>query len=562
MPRNSHRPAAVKRILWLSIVVALLGAAVWGYLHMQSGANAPRYRLARVERGPLRVNVSANGTLNAVVTVQVGSQVSGQIIEMLANFNSKVRKGQIIARLDPAIYEAKVRQAQADLDSTRATVLNQQAQVERARAEVENAHATLAEAEAQTSRTEVVASDAERDLQRKVALFERQLIPRSDRDTAQALYDSSVTQVRAARARERSLKAAIRSAEAQLKVAGAALQTAHAQVAQKRAALDQAMVDLENTRIRAPINGVVVSRSVDTGQTVAASLQAPTLFTIAQSLDLMQVETSVAEADIGRVKFSDEALFTVDAFPRDTFRGRVVEIRMAPSTVQNVVTYMVIVAVSNPAGKLLPGMTANVRLVVEQRENVLKVPNAALRFRGDAEGEEGDRPEAAAAQDADTGDTRGSGESTRERLVQSLGLTKDQVARLDAILDESRRQRHALRGAERQDERQAQEKKLRQARRERIREILTPEQRAKFDQGAGRQTARDEDAGVTGRLWVLGRNGRPTPIAVTLGVTDGKVTEVLQGVSEGQEIVVGRMASDPPAGAPSSTPDRAPRIRL
>src|SRR5206468_717474 len=302
MPRNSHRPAAVKRILWLSIVVALLGAAVWGYLHMQSGANAPRYRLARVERGPLRVNVSANGTLNAVVTVQVGSQVSGQIIEMLANFNSKVRKGQIIARLDPASYEAKVRQAQADLDSTRATVLNQQAQVERARAEVENAHATLAEAEAQTSRTEVVASDADRDLQRKVALFERQLIPRSDRDTAQALYDSSVTQVRAARARERSLKAAIRSADAQLKVAGAAL-------------------------------------------------------------------------------------------PRDTFRGRVVEIRMAPSPVPNVVTYMVLVAVSNPAGKLLPGMTANVRLVVEQRENVLKVPNAALRFRGDAEDQEGDRPE-------------------------------------------------------------------------------------------------------------------------------------------------------------------------
>jgi HlyD family secretion protein len=553
----------VKRFRWASLVIVVLGVLVWGYLQMQSRASGPRYLLAHVERGPLRAIVSANGTLNAVVAVQVGSQVSGQIKELLVDFNSKVRKGEVIARLDPASFEAKVRQARADLDSVRAAVLNQQAQVERARADVENAHAALAEAEAQTARADVAAADAGRDLERRRSLFERQLIPLSERDTAQALYDTALTQVRAARARERSLTAAVRSARAQLKVADAALTSARAQVVQKQAALDQALVDLNNTVIKAPIDGIVVSRSVDNGQTVAASLQAPTLFTIAQNLDSMQVETSVVEADIGRVKVDDEALFTVDAFPRDTFRGRVVQIRKAPQNVQNVVTYVVLVAVTNPGGKLLPGMTANVRLVVDRRENTLKVPNAALRFRGEVEGEAEKKPETAAAREAGTGDVRSAGDSTRARLAQSLGLTKAQEAKLDAILEETRRQRRALGDGMSEDERQEQAKSIRQARRERIREILTPDQRARFDQGVGRDAVRDEASGVSGRVWVLGRGGQPTPVAVRLGVTDGKVTEVLEGdLSEGQEVIVGRAVPEAVPGPPASAPGAAPRIRL
>src|SRR5438067_5081202 len=371
----------MKRVVSLVVVAVVVGGAVWGYLYAQSRGNVPKYRLVRVERGPLTAAVSATGNLNAVITVQVGSQVSGQIKELMVDFNSIVKKDQVIARIDPDIFLAKVNQAKADVESARATVLNQEAQVERARADVENARAALAESKAQTAKAQVAVVDAKRDFDRKTELFARRLIARSDLDSSQAGHDSAIAQLDSARAHEQALESAIQSAIAQLRVAEAMLVSARAQVEQKDAGLKQAQVDLDHTTIRAPVQGVVVSRQVDVGQTVAASLQAPVLFTIAQDLTKMQVETSVDEADIGRIKLDDRATFTVDAFPGETFEGTVTQIRKAGQIVQNVVTYTVVVAVDNPAGKLLPGMTANVKLVVAEKPSVLKVPNAALRFR-------------------------------------------------------------------------------------------------------------------------------------------------------------------------------------
>src|SRR5213594_1024046 len=371
----------MKRILGLSAVILLVAVGVWGYFYVQSRGQGQGYRLARVERGPLTAAVSATGNLNAVITVQVGSQVSGQIRELFVDFNSVVKKGQVVARIDPETFEAKVNQAKAEVNSAVAMVLNQQAQVERSRADVQNAKAALAEGKAQTAKAQVAVVDTKRDFDRKSALFKRELIANSDLDSSQAGYDSAVAALDAARAKEDSLAAGIGSAEAQFRVAQAQLVASQATVEQKQAALAQAQVDLDHTRITAPVNGIVVSRQVDVGQTVAASLQAPVLFTIAQDLTRMQVETSVDEADIGRIKVDDRATFTVDAFPGETFVGTVTQIRKAAQIVQNVVTYTVIVAVNNRAGQLLPGMTANVKLVVAQKPSALKVPNASLRFR-------------------------------------------------------------------------------------------------------------------------------------------------------------------------------------
>jgi len=557
----------VKRVVSLVVVAALVGGGVWAYLYTQSRGNAPRYRLAPVERGPLTASVSSSGNLNAVITVQVGSQISGQIKELLVDFNSPVRHNQVIARIDPATYEAKVSQAGADLESSRAAVMNQQAQVERARADVENAKAALLEAQAQTAKARVAVLDAKRDLDRKGELYRRELIAKSEIDTSEAAYHSAVAQVESTRAKEQALAAAIRSSEAQAKVVDATLDAARSQVKQKEAALRQAQVDLEHTTIRAPVDGVVVSRAVDVGQTVAASLQAPILFTIAQDLTKMQVETSVDEADIGRIRLEDRATFTVDAFPGESFEGTVTQIRKAPLIVQNVVTYTVIVGVNNQGGRLLPGMTANVKLVVAEKPSVVKVPNAALRFRpaGDtaatptpgARGPQaGGRPtEGAAGQGG-----RPSLEQIRARLVESLKLTEPQQKKLDPILEDSRAQMRALAGLPEQ-ERQGQAQKIREATRVRIRAILTPEQQAKYDQEVG---ARGRSATVPGRVWVVGPDGNPMVVTLTVGLTDGSMTEVVQGdLKDGQEVIVG-LAGASGGGPRGATPGASsgPRLRL
>ena len=572
----------MKRFVSIVVVALLLGAGVWGYLYAQGRNSSPKYRLVQVEQGPLTAAVSATGNLNAVIIVQVGSQVSGQIKELLVDFNSVVKKGQTIARIDPQIFEAQVNQAKADVETAKAAVLNQAASVEKARADVENARAALAQGKAQTAKADAAQADSKRIFDRNAELFNRQLIAQADRDTAQANYEQAVAQSDSARASERALAAQIDSNLAQLRVQEAGLKSARAQVDQKTAALAQAQANLDYTTIRAPVDGVVVSRAVDVGQTVAASLQAPTLFTIAQDLTKMQVETSVDEADIGRVKLEDRATFTVDAFSGQTFSGIVTQIRKAAQIVQNVVTYTVVISVDNPGGRLLPGMTANVKLVYAEKPSVLKVPNAALRFRpagadagpvGSTRGQ-GGAPSAGppVAGQPPRGDVAGGGRSPgemRERLVTGLGLSAEQQKKLDPILADTRQQMMALRGLP-EGERQARAATIREATRAKIREILPPEQRAKYEELAGREGRSAGAApafgggGNAGRVWILDTDGKPTAVALTLGLSDGTATEVLRGdLKEGQEVITGLAAAGQQnrPGTSGSTPG-GPRLRL
>ena len=567
----------MKRFIPIVVVVLLLGAGIWGYLYAQGRNSSPKYRLTQVERGPLTAAVSATGNLNAVITVQVGSQVSGQIKELLVDFNSVVKKGQIIARIDPQIFAAQVNQAKADVETAKAAVLNQAATVEKAKADVENARAALAQGKAQTAKADAAQADSKRIFDRNAELFKRQLIAQADRDTAQANYEQAVAQSDSTRASERALAAQIDSNLAQLRVQEAALKSARAQVDQKTAALAQAQANLDYTTVRAPVDGVVVSRAVDVGQTVAASLQAPTLFTIAQDLTKMQVETSVDEADIGRVKLEDRASFTVDAFPGQPFVGVVTQIRKAALIVQNVVTYTVVISVDNPGGRLLPGMTANVKLVYAEKPSVLKVPNAALRFRpagadaspaGPARGQGGASSTGPAARGGGAGAGRSPGEM-RERLVTGLGLSAEQQKKLDPILAETRQQMSALRDLS-ESERQPRAAKVREATRAKIREILTPEQRAKYEELAGRDGRGAGDAaafgggGNPGRVWILDADGKPKAVALTLGISDGAATEVLRGdLKEGQEIITGLAAAGPNRpGTPGGSAPGGPRLRL
>ena len=363
-------------------VLALLGLAGWQSVKywwgMQNGA---KYRMAKVERSTITAYISATGTLNPVIMVQVGTQVSGTIEKLLADFNSTVVPGQQLAQLDQASFRAKVLQAEANLDTARAEVKNALANVHNVRASIDTARADMASRSAQRERARVAIADTKRILERQQALFTRALLPRNEVETAQTAYDAAVAQYNAAQADLESAEAKLRATRAQLVAAEAQVEKANAQVHQTQAALEQAHVDLERTIIRSPVTGTVISRSVDVGQTVAASLQSPTLFTIAQDLTKMQVDTNVSEADIGSVAVGQVATFTVDAYPGQVMRGTVREIRSAPIVVQNVVNYNAVIAVDNPEQKLKPGMTATVSILVAQQQNVLKIPKAALRFQ-------------------------------------------------------------------------------------------------------------------------------------------------------------------------------------
>src|SRR5437016_3332932 len=294
---------------WLAVIIALLIIAA--VLRQCRNAGAANYQTAMIMRGPVTQAVTATGTLNPVINVQVGSQVSGNIAKLFADFNSQVKAGQVVAQIDPALFQATVTQAEGDLA---------------------NAQATLELARVNSKRTQ--------------ELFAKKTSSQADLD--QALAN-------------------LHQAEANLKI--------------KQGALDKAKADLEHCTITSPIDGVVISRNVDVGQTVAASLQAPVIFQIANDLTKMQIDSNVAEADVGVVQVGQDVDFTVDAFPTQTFRGKVVQVRNAPITVQNVVTYDTVIGVSNPDLKLKPGMTANVSIIIARKDNVLQIKNAALRYR-------------------------------------------------------------------------------------------------------------------------------------------------------------------------------------
>jgi HlyD family secretion protein len=367
-----------KKFLWAAAAVCtIIGLGTWVLLRGQSGI---QFRTGTVAHGDINVTISATGNPNAVVTVQVGSQVSGIILALYADFNTKVTKGQLIARIDPAPFQAKVDQAQANVDSAQAAVANAEAGVQKAHAGIQAAYAALAGAKANVVKAQVTADDDKVKVDRRVVLVSQNADAQEDLDTAQATYKAAVADQAAFAAQQRTAEDNVKVAQADYKVATTQLTANQAQVKQFEAALHSTQIDLDHTKITAPVDGVVVSRNVDVGQTVAASLAAPTLFLIAQDLTKMQVDTNVSEADVGRVRVGQPATFTVDAYPGRVFKGTVTSVRQAPINVQNVITYDAVVGVSNPDLKLFPGMTANVKILVNQRPNALKVPNAALRY--------------------------------------------------------------------------------------------------------------------------------------------------------------------------------------
>jgi HlyD family secretion protein len=382
---------------WIALIVALLIVA--SVVRQCRNASAENYQLAIVTRGPITQAVTATGTLNPVVNVQVGSQVSGNIAKLFADFNSQVKAGQVVAQIDPALFQATVTQAEGDLAS---------------------AQAALELAKVNATRTK--------------ELFARKTSSQADLDQAMAN---------------------LHQAEANLKI--------------KQGALDKAKADLDHCTITSPIDGVVISRNVDVGQTVAASLQAPVIFQIANDLSKMQIDANVAEADVGVLEVGQDVDFTVDAFPTRTFHGKVVQVRNAPITVQNVVTYDTVIGVSNPDLKLKPGMTANVSIVVAHKDNVLQIKNAVLRYR---------------PADATPGVASG-GSTTR-----------------------------------------------------------TP--------GSARSGGRERRTSER-TVYVL-PGGRPQPAQIKTGISDGVVTEVIEGLKEGDRVVAAELASKSPAASPPPNP--------
>ncbi len=321
----------MKKIIIAVVVLIAVGTGL--FFIFKSNKNGPNYITEKITRGDIKSTVSATGTVNAVTTVQVGTQVSGTIKQLFADYNSPVKKGQLLAQIDPAVFEAQVGQSRANLMSAKATL--------------EKSHVTL--------------RDTQTTYERNKTLYARNFIAKSDLDTAQTNYLS----------------------------AGAQIKIAEAQIQQAQAALDSASINLKYSKILSPVNGTVISRNVDIGQTVAASFQTPTLFTIAQDLTKMQIDTSVDEADIGKVQAGQKATFTVDAYPELTFHGKVFVVRNAPITVSNVVTYDAVITVDNTSLKLKPGMTANVAIETATVQGAIRAPNAALRFKPASTGKTG-----------------------------------------------------------------------------------------------------------------------------------------------------------------------------
>jgi HlyD family secretion protein len=453
---------AVRRSIVAVLALGLLaagGANLWRW--RKANRKPPvEFDTANVDRGRIIARVTATGTLSALVTVQVGTQVSGTIQKLFVDFNSPVKKGQLIAKIDPQLIAASLEQARANFEAAQGNLLKAEAQ-ER---------------------------DAGRQFERSRGLLERKLIAQADFDTSQA----------------------------NLEVAKGASAAARGSQAQAKAALYQAQVNLDMTKIVSPTDGTVISRSVDVGQTVAASLAAPTLFVIAKDLREMQVDTSVAEADVGKLVAGMAATFTVDAFPGERFRGKVRQIRNAPTTLQNVVTYDAVIDVANPDLKLRPGMTANITFIAAEKDNVMRVPNAAMRFRptpeifaalgmplppGLREAADRNRPGAAGGSGAGGGARSGAGPGGGARPSGPGGPG-----------------------------------------------------------GGGRPHGRGDAPTDRRTVWAL-RDGKPQMVPLRVGLSDGSTTEIVEGdLHEGESVIVDASTDSPPAGAAPTGPGGMRRL--
>lgn len=373
-----------KRLRWVAVILGALALAAAGVLWQAYRGEAITYETVPVERGSIQAKVTATGTLNAVVDVLVSSQVSGNIQALYADWNSKVKKGQLVALIDPEILQAQVNQATATFRSTQAATLTAQAQLEKAKSDLTAAIANEKNVEAICAKDLANEINAKAQWDRADELFHENVIAQQDLDTAKANYDASQAQLTADRAQIDAAKQTIKSAQALVEVAKNQLAMTQAQERQTKAALQQAQINLDHCQIYAPVDGTVIARRMDVGQTVASTLNPPTIFEIAQDLAKMQVDTNVDESDVGNVARAQKATFIVDSYPDTVFRGTVADIRKAPIVTQNVVTYDVVITVDNSDLKLFPGMTANVTILTAKLEDTLKVPNSVLRFRPSA----------------------------------------------------------------------------------------------------------------------------------------------------------------------------------
>jgi len=491
-----------KKLMLVGGGVVVLGLAAYYFFGGQS--STAQYLTARVDRGNLRNTVTATGTLQAVTTVQVGSQASGTISALYADFNSVVHKGQVVAQLDPAVAKAQVDQARANLQQANATLQQSRAAVSNSRAGVSDAKARgqaagstalnnqagVSGAQANLAVLKAQQDDAMSFLKQQETLVKGGVLPQREYDvaltaykTAEARYNQAAAQLNQAILSAQSASGAgiaqstaqVEQSQAQVQQSQAGVLQAQAQVQQASAALRLAEVNMAHTTITSPIDGVVVSRAVDVGQTVAASLSAPTLFTIANDLTQMQVIANIDQADIGLVEQAKSVKFAVDAFPGKDFDGKIEQMRLNPTNVQNVVTYNVVIDVNNPEQKLKPGMTANLTITIDERNNVLKVPNSALRFT---------------PQDATGQKTSGNGQG--------------------------RRRQDNANGADNSSSPQSEE-------------------------GRFAPPTAPVLAGQLRAVWVLGADGKPQSRRIKIGLTDGAATEVVEGnLQEGEMVITGQ----------------------
>ena len=535
------------RKIYLALGVVVLAFICGGAWWWWSGSTeAVQYRTGKIERGALTAAVAATGAVSPVSQVTVGTQVSGQIKDILVDFNSEVKAGQLIAVIDPETFEYRVRSAQADVDAARATVLTAQANVVASRAQVSSAKTDLTE--------------ARRTHERNLMLVDKGFIAQSESDKSNALVNTTLESVKAA--------------EAQVGVSDAQVRSAQANVSQRDAALLQARVDLARTRVTSPVNGIVIKRSIERGQTVASSLQSPELFIIARNLQDMQVEAAIDEADVGRIRSSQKATFTVDAFPGQTFEGQINQVRKAATNVANVVTYVAVVTFSNTDGRLLPGMTANVRVITDTRDQVLKVPNAALRVRiagvepaADAAPSSGagsapassPSPAPTPAPNPSASGGGGPGVEFRNRLNTELQLTPEQKDKVDAIYAEARPKFMQLRELPESDRSKARERITSEIR-ARVGDVLTAEQKPKYAAMVAETSSRTS---TRGRIYVMDADGKPKALNVRLGISDGSSTELLvfpnspqaADLQEGAKVISGILggAGSGSGGSPKPT---------
>jgi HlyD family secretion protein len=506
-----------KRRAWIGVAILLVAGAVTAAFFLSNKTSASDYITGKIERGNVEVNVSATGTVQAVTTVQVGSQVSGTLLWLGADFNTEVKRGQVIAKLDPSIFQAQV-------DNARANVANQEAAIQAAQTEILNQKANILAVKANQEVVRVQRDDAIALVQRYQEI--KSVIPGRDIELAQA-------NANVAKARYEQATAQVSQAQAASSSSIARLAQAQASLAQSKAQLQQSQANLDHSIITSPIDGVVVSRNVDVGQTVAASLSAPTLFTIANDLTKMQVLASIDEADVGQIKQGIKASFTVDAFPGENFTGEISQLRLNSQNLQNVVTYSAVIDVANPELKLRPGMTTNITIAVARRDNVLTIPNSALRFKPT--------------------------------------LSEKEQQEMTAKMEERRQQRQAERGQDGQgaepqsgqaqpqkpgEQGQAPQPGQRPQGRNPQQGAPSQEQGAQPQGGGQGQPSRGGGRREGQIVYVLVGAKTIEPRFIRTGLTNGRVTEILGGdLHEGDTIVIGQNDTTGSANrAPATTP--------